>query len=84
QGEDDQPHDGEDRDLPQCVETAEVHQDDVDDIGAAAFGIGVLQEPVGGEVSGRHRHHRVGNGGHARTAKEREPQVAPAPKARHA
>ena len=37
-------HDAEHGDLAQGVEAAEVDQDDVDDVGAAAFGVGVLEE----------------------------------------
>ena len=44
QREDGQRDDAEHGDLAEGVEAAEVDEDDVDDVGAAAFGIGVLEE----------------------------------------
>ena len=60
QREDGQRDDAEDGDLAQRVEAAEVDEDDVDDVGAAAFGIGVLEEEAArscpaAAASSRHR-----------------------------
>ena len=45
QREDRQRDDAEHGDLAEGVEAAEIDEDDVDDVGAAALGIGVLEEP---------------------------------------
>ena len=52
QREDGERDDAEHGDLAEGVEGAEVDQDDVDDVGAAALGIGVLEE-VGRASRGR-------------------------------
>ena len=50
-------HHGEHGDLAQRVEAAEVDEDHVDDVGAAAFGVGALQEVLRDGVRERPRHH---------------------------
>ena len=60
QGVDGQRDDAEHRDLAERVEAAEVDQDDVHDVGAAALRVGVLDEEARDAVGRRPGHHRIG------------------------
>ena len=60
QGVDGQRDDAEHRDLSEGVEAAEVDQDDVHDVGAAALDVGVLHEEARDAVGRRPGHRRIG------------------------
>ena len=78
-----QRHDAQHGDFAQRVEAAEIHQDDVDDIGAAAFGIGVLQK-ISGDAAGRIRpcHHGIGEKCQPAAGSHRDHKIAHAPEPR--
>ena len=78
QREDRQRDDAEHGDLAEGVEAAEVDEDDVHHVGAAALGVGVLEEPGGDAAVERHDHHRVGDAGDAEAAGGGDDEVAAA------
>ncbi|MOA08517.1 hypothetical protein D3C78_1282900 [compost metagenome] len=75
QRKDGKRHDRQNSDFAECVEAAEVDKDDVDDIGAAAFRIGALQEIGRNRVRHGQGHHGIGDDGHADTACSRQQEV---------
>ena len=77
-----QRHDAQHRDLAEGIEAAEIHQDHVDHVGAAAVRQRALDEVRGDRVALRPRQHRVGQRRHAAAGGHGHQQVAQAAAAR--
>src|SRR5690606_41722613 len=63
--------DRENGDLPQGVECAEIHQNDIDDVGAATTRVGILEEIARNSVTDRLGHHGEGKERHAQPDDQR-------------
>ena len=73
---DSQCYDREHGDLAQCIEAAEIHEDDVHYVGSAALCVSVLDEIPRNAVRSRTLHHRQCEGRQSDACEERDGEVA--------